>query len=305
MGPALAESGNRVVITGASGFVGRALAARLAARFDTLSLGSPDWESRLAHTHLGGATVLHLAGRVHSPGDDEAAFQADNAGKTRVLAESAARQGARRVVYLSTIKVYGEESPGRPLGGDDPPKPEDAYARSKLAAEQALTEVARRSGLEAVIVRSPLVYGPGARANLAAFLRLVDGPWPLPFASLTAPRSFVQVDDLARLLVACAELPQARGRTYIAAHASPFTTAQLATLVRRALGRAPRLWPMPAPLLEAAAALLGQAAKARRLTRSLLADPSAAERELGWTATVPIEQAVEEMVRDYNARQRT
>jgi nucleoside-diphosphate-sugar epimerase len=293
-----------MVITGASGFVGRVLAAHIAQPFDALSLGAADWEARLARTPLAGATVLHLAGRVHSPGDGEAAFQADNAGKTRALAESAARQGARRVVYLSTIKIYGEQSPGRPLAEDDPPKPEDAYARSKLAAEQALTEVARTSGLEAVIVRSPLVYGPGVRANLAAFLRLVDSPWPLPFATLAAPRSFVHVDDLARLLLACAELPQARGRTYIGAHPTGVTTAHLATLMRRALGRAPRLWPMPAAVLEGCAALVGQGAKAQRLTRSLIGDPSAAQRELGWTAAVPIEQAVEEVVRDYSARQR-
>jgi nucleoside-diphosphate-sugar epimerase len=276
----------------------------MAEPFDTLSLGAPDWEARLAHTPLGGATVLHLAARVHAPGDDEPAFQADNAGKTRALAESAARQGARRLVYLSTIKVYGEESRGRPLAVDDPPAPRDAYARSKLAAEQALTEVARASGLEAVIVRPPLVYGAGAGANLAALLRLLDGPWPLPFAMLDAPRSFIHVDDLARLLLACAELPQASGRTYIGAHASAVTTARLATLMRVALGRAPRLWPMPAAVLEGLAAVLGQRGKAQRLTRPLVGDPSAAQRELGWTATVPIEQAVEEMVRDYSARQR-
>ena len=300
----MSEPLHRVVVTGATGFVGRALCARLAASVDALRFGAPDWKDRLDATNLQGATIFHLAARVHAPNVQAADFHSDNVDKTRALALAAAREGARRLVYLSSIKVHGEESPGRPFSVNDPPNPEDPYARSKWAAEQALTEVAAATGLQVATVRSPLVYGAGARANLGALLRLVDSPWPLPFASLAAPRSFVQVDDLARLLIACAENPQAAGRTYIGAHVRGVSTAALVTGMRSALGRPARLYPFPARAIEACAAALGQGDKARRLTRPLEGDPSAAERELRWVARVPIDQAIGEMVRDYRARVR-
>ena len=293
-----------LVITGASGFVGRALVPQVSAPCTSLSFGAPDWERRLADVELGGATIFHLAARVHGRSDDEGAFQADNVHKTHRLAQAAASAGARRLVFLSTIKVHGEESRGRPFQAGDPPAPEDAYARSKADAEQALHEVASQSKLELVVVRAPLVYGPCARANLAALLRLADSPWPLPFASLTAQRSFIQVDDLARLLIACGELPAASGKTYIAAHPTGVSAARVVSLMRVSLGRPERLFRMPASALEATGALVGQAASARRLTRPLLGDPSAANRELQWSAQVPIEHAVEEMVREYRARGR-
>ncbi len=292
---------HRVVVTGATGFVGRVLCARLSASVDTLRFGAPDWKECLDATNLQGATIFHLAARVHAPGAHAALFQADNADKAHALALAAAREGARRLVFLSSIKVHGEESPGRPFSEADAPRPQDPYARSKWAAEQALTQVSASTGLPVVIVRSPLVHGPGARANLAALLRLADTPWPLPFASLAALRSFVQVDDLARLLIACAESPHASGRTYIGAHARGVSTADLVRGMRAALGRPARLFPVPAKAIETAAAVFGQGDKARRLTRGLEGDPSAAERELGWVAAVPMDQAIGEMVRDYRA----
>jgi UDP-glucose 4-epimerase len=299
----MSEPLHRVVVTGASGFVGRALLGQIAASVDTISFGAADWRTRLDSAHLEGATIFHLAARVHQPrGGDEDEFDEDNAGKTRVLAEEAAREGAHRLVFLSSIKVNGEETAAHPFTPADFPVPEDAYGRSKLAAERALAEIAAASGLAFTIVRPPLVFGAGARANLGAIVRLADSPWPLPFARLHAPRSFIHVDDLARLLVACAESPQAAGKTYIAAHPQPFSVALLVARLRIALGRKPRLWEFDPGLLERMAALAGQGARVRRLTRPLLCDPSAAERELGWIARVPIDQAVEELVRDYRAR---
>ena len=294
---------HRVVVTGASGFVGRALCARFAASVDALHFGQPDWRRQLDAVSLEGATVFHLAARVHAPRSRESEFVADNVDKTRALAEAAVREGARQVVYLSTSKVYGEESPGRPFTLEDVPRPQDAYGRTKLAAEQALTTAAG-SHLPVTLVRAPLVHGPGARANLAALLRLADTPWPLPFASLSQPRSWVHVDDLVRLLVTCAENPAAAGRTFIAAASQAVSAAEMVSQMRRALGRPARLFPMPAAAIEAAATVLGQGEKARRLTRELRLDSSGTERNLGWVARVPIEQSIEEMVRDYRARQR-
>ena len=289
-------------MTGASGFVGSVLRARLAASVDVVSFGAPDWASRLESCHLQDAVIFHLAARVHERGArGEDRFMADNCGKTQALARAAMREGARRLVFLSTLKVHGEESGARAFTPTDAPAPADAYARSKLEGERALAEIAADGGLEYTVVRAPLDYGAGARANLASLVRLADSPWPLPFASLDAPRSFVHVDDLAALLIACAEQPRAAGRTYIAAHREPFTAATLVGEMRAALGRPARLWPVAPRALEAVAALAGRRADARRLTRPLVGDPSAAERELGWTARVSLAQAVEELVREYRA----
>lgn len=287
----------RAVITGAGGFVGRALQARLAAPAAALRLGVADWEPRLAACDFNGATVYHLAARVHSPRSPEAEFRRDNVDKSRALAQAAARGGARRLVFLSTLKVLGEESPGRGLREDDAAAPADAYARSKLAAEQALAEAAAHSGLSLCIVRSPLVYGAGAAGNLAALLRLADTPWPLPFGALDNRRSFVHVDDLARALAACGEDPAADGRCYLVAHRDAASTARLVALARARLRRPRRLFRVPAAALEAAAAALGQGAPMRRLTRSLEADPARIERELGWSAAVGLEAAVDELAR--------
>jgi nucleoside-diphosphate-sugar epimerase len=247
------------------------------------------------------AVVFHLAARVHGAGDgDEAAYERDNVEKTRELALRAAASGARRLVFLSSVKVHGEETHGKPFRADDAPRPQDAYARSKWAAEQALARIAVQGTLEIVVVRSPLVYGPGAGGNLRALLRLADSPWPLPFASVANRRSFVQVGDLARLLVACAAAPAARGCTYLAANTdSTPSTPEIVASMRTAFGRPARLVSAPPALLEAVAALAGQGERIRRLTRSLEVDASRAEAELGWRAEVPIGPAVREMAAAY------
>jgi len=252
-----------------------------------------------------GATVFHLAARVHRSGDpDDAAFVRDNTGKTVALAEAAAAGGARRLVFLSSVKVNGEETGARAFRADDPPAPQDAYARSKWAAERELARIAARAGLEVAIVRAPLVFGAGAAGNLLALLRLADTPWPLPFAALHNRRSFVHVDDLARVLLACATSPAAAGATFLVAHRAPFSTAHLLALLRNALGRPPRLFALPPRALEAAAALAGAGDAARRLTRSLEVEMASTEDALGWTAQVPIEDAAREIGKAYRAATR-
>jgi UDP-glucose 4-epimerase len=293
-----------IVVTGSHGFIGSALAARLPASVQALSFGAGDWERNLAATRFSGAVVFHLAARVHGRAQEEAPYLHDNRDKTAALARAAAAGGARRLVLASSVKAMGEETPGAPLRIEDEPRPRDAYGRSKLAAERALVEAARGSGLEWSIVRAPLVLGPGARANLRALLRLCDSPWPLPFGAVDNRRSFVHVDDLVRLLLACGERPQAAGRTYLAAHREPFSTRALIAAVRAALGRAERLFAMPAAWVERLAALAGRGAELLPLTRSLEVDPSAAERELEWRAEIGLQPAVESMVAAYRAERR-
>ncbi len=285
-----------VLITGASGFVGSALRATLGEQVATLAMGGPQWRASLEAAPLAGATIYHLAARAHHAGaQHEEAYLHDNALKTRALAEAAVRKQARRLVFLSTIKVNGEETTDRAFHASDTPAPQDAYARSKLAAERSLGEIAAASALEVVIVRSPLVYGVGARGNLRALLRLAASRLPLPFASLDNRRSFIHVADLARLLMACGEHPAAPGKTYLAAHHEPLSTRRVVGTLRREMGRPERLFAMSPVVLERLASLAGQGTRMRRLTRSLEADPASAVRELGWVARVSFDQAACEL----------
>ena len=286
----------RALVSGAGGFVGSALVAHLEVTQSRLRLGAPDWMEQLESTDFRGATVFHLAARVHADDDDDPAFLRDNVDKTLAFARAAQRGGARRFVFLSSVKVNGEESPGRPFTRADAPAPQDAYARSKAQAEAALAAV---EGLEWVVVRSPLVYGANVKGNLLSLLRLADSPWPLPFGSLDNRRSFVHVDDLARLLIDAASSGAAVGRMYLAAHSVPVSTRMLVTRMREALARKPRLVPVPRGVLEGAAALAGQGERMHRLTRSLEVDAADAQRELGWTAQIGFDNALEDMVGAY------
>lgn len=286
----------RALVSGAGGFVGAALVAHLSVTQRRLRMGAPDWMEQLESTDFGDATVFHLAARVHADDEDAPAFLRDNVEKTLALARAARRGGARRFVFLSSVKVNGEESRGHPFDRTDPPRPQDAYARSKAQAEEALATV---EGLDAAVVRSPLVYGAGAKGNLLSLMRLADSPWPLPFGALDNRRSFVHVDDLARLLIDCATHPDAVGRVYFAAHARGISTRELVAGIRSGLARPPRLFAMAPAALEAAATVAGQGARMQRLTRSLEVDSSDAANELGWTAQIGFENALEDMVGAY------
>lgn len=288
------------IVTGATGFVGSRLVRCLGGNVATLSMAGEGWAAAAKSVPFARATVFHLAARVHRmDAENGAQYLRDNAEKTRQLAELAASRGARRFVFLSSIKVLGEETGTRAFTPDDPPAPQDGYARSKLAAEVALQEVAAKRSMQCVIVRSPLVYGQGARGNLESLLRLADSMWPLPFASLVAPRSFIHVDDLAELLQACARRPQAAGRIYLAAHRRVGCTRDLVAALRSALGRPRRLFAMSPAMIETLAAAGGQRARAIRLTRALEVDPSAAERDLEWGARRGLETAAADLVAGY------
>jgi UDP-glucose 4-epimerase len=290
----------RYVITGASGFVGRRLVALADAPHETLPLAPDDWARGIERADFAGAVVIHLAARAHR-GGTAAQFHRDNAGKTRALAEAAARGGARRLVFLSSIKVNGEMTGSRPFTAQDAPAPEDDYGRTKRDAEIALAEIGARTGLETVVVRCPLVYGAPAKGHLATLLRVCDSGLPLPFASVRNRRSFIALDDLCRALLACARAEAAAGKTYLVAHREAVSTPHLVRAVRGALGRSPRLFAVPPALLEAAASAIGMGATMKRLTRSLEADASLAETELGWRAEVGLEQAIVQMAGAYRA----
>lgn len=290
----------RIVLTGATGFVGRAVAAR--GPHVALRLSVSDWRERIAAVDFDGACVIHLAARVHRMDDrDEGAFELDNVAKTEALALAAARGRASCFVFASTGKVNGEETVGRPFLATDTPHPEDAYARSKGAAEQALARVAQEHGLPVHIVRPPLVYGPCAKGNLAALLRLCDSPWPLPFASLRNRRSWIAVGDLADFLVLCAQHPAPGVHTWLVSHPTPASTADIASALRCALGRPARLWHCPPSFLESAATWAGRRQAALRLTRSLEVDGRAAMEAFAWKPRVSLVEAARVMASAWRA----
>ena len=293
------------IVTGATGFVGTRLVRCLGPGVTSLAMSAEGWAAAAQAAPFARATVFHLAARVHRM-DAESGMQylRDNAEKTRQLAELAAARGARRFIFLSSIKVLGEETTTRPFTPADPPAPEDGYARSKLAAEVALQEVAAKRSMQYVIVRSPLVYGSGARGNLLSLLKLADSALPLPFASLVAPRSFIHVDDLVELLQACAQRPIARNRIYLAAHRQPSCTRDLVSALRKALGRPQRLFAMPPARIEALATAVGQRKRALRLTRALEVDATTAERDLGWVAKRGLDVAAADLVEGYRQEAR-
>lgn len=286
---------SKVLVTGAGGFVGTAFVARLASCL-RLSMADPRWRVAVAAADFRDATVVHLAARVHEPGGRAADFECDNVEKTRVLAEAAAAGGATRFVFASTLKVHGEETGQEPFGPDSPPAPSDAYASSKWRAEEALREIASRTGLPVAIVRIPLTYGPGVGGNFRALLRLADtGTW-LPFAAIANRRSLVHVSDLADALMLAAGHPDAPGHAFIAAHPVPVSTPELVGAIRRALGRPSRLFPVPPIALEAIGAAAGLGARMRRLTRSLEADPATLVARLGWTPRLALAEGLEDTV---------
>lgn len=289
-------SSQRWIVSGATGFVGRGFAASSGdAAVVPLSLSSPDWRSRIAATNARDAIVFHLAARVHAHGGDEGAWIHDNVDKTVELARAAAAGGARRFVFLSTIKVNGEETRGEPFRAGDEPKPADAYARSKWEAERALAAAATATGLEYAIVRSPLVVGPGAPGNLASLVRFADSAWPLPFGSVANRRTFIARDDLVSLLVTCARSPRAPGRTLLAGDPDAMSTPRLFATVRAALSRPARLFAAPVSLLEAAGAALGKGDRMQRLTRSLEVDCRDAMETLEWSPRRSMDEALREM----------
>ena len=308
-----------ILVTGASGFVGTALCTRLeqsgvAVRRALRSApaaptpgvvvtgeldGAQDWASALA----GCEAVVHLAARVHvmsdTASDPLAEFRRINVEGSLNLARQAADAGVRRFVYVSSIKVNGEATPpGRPFREDEPEMPNDPYGVSKHEAEQGLRALGQACGMEVVIVRPPLVYGPGVRANFRALARAVQKRMPLPLALVDNRRSLVGLDNLVDFLMLCLHHPAAAGETFLVSDGEDLSTAQLVRRMASALGRSALLLPVPPSWLMAAAALAGRREAARRLCDSLQVSIDKARSVLGWTPPYSVDQQLAMALRE-------
>ena len=296
----------RVLVTGANGFVGRSLCECLSAhghvvvpavrRVSGLAGemvvgefgGATDWASVLAACD----TVVHLAARVHVMNDRAqdplALYRATNTEATLNLARQAAQAGVRRFVFISTIKVNGEGHDAA-YRETDVPAPEDAYAISKWEAEQGLRQIAADTGLEVVILRPPLVYGPGVKANFLRLLRTVARGWPLPLGAIRNRRSLLYLGNFVHAIRLCVEHPAAAGQTFLLDDGEAVSTPDLVRAVARAMRRPAHLLAVPVKVLEFAGTLLGKRAAVARLAGSLWVDSSLIRSRLGWTPPYSME----------------
>jgi nucleoside-diphosphate-sugar epimerase len=315
----------KVLVTGANGFIGSAvcqhlfqsgLNVRAAVRnfqklnnsqisgLETCVVGdideSTDWRCALDGVDV----VIHTAARVHvmrdpSP-DPVTEFRRVNTAGTERLARAAVRYGVRRLVYVSSVKVNGENTEHNQMfREDDAPYPTCPYGLSKFEAEVAIKKIAAESYFERVVVRPTLVYGPGVRGNIATMLSWANAGFPLPLAGIANGRSLTALENLCSFLHACAIHSAAIGETFLISDGGAISTPELFRLLARGMGKKARLYPVPEQLLRTACALCGLENMHRRLCQSLIVDTQKARTRLGWRPSVTLEQALNRTARSY------
>ena len=305
-----------VLVTGATGFVGQTLVRRLvsheghevrcAIRKQRDGLegtthvhvvgevdASTDWQRALVDVDC----VVHLAARVHVVRDHchdpLMEFRRVNTKGTLNLARQAVLAGVKRFVFISSVKVNGESTnPGKAFSEADAPNPQDAYGRSKQEAEQGLRQLSADTGMEVVIIRPPLVYGLGVKANFASLTRAVQRGWPLPLGAVHNQRSFVGIDNLVDFIVTCLEHPAAANETFRVSDGEDLSTPDLIRRMARAMNRPARLLPVPVWALQAGASLLGKGDAVQRLCGNLQVDISKSRTLLGWNPPVSVDEGL-------------
>ncbi|WP_431796732.1 SDR family oxidoreductase [Cupriavidus metallidurans] len=313
----------KVLVTGANGVVGRAVLRRLLDMRGMHAVGSlrrtgPDMSENApfvvvgdlsaqtdwSHALDGVNTVVHAAARVHVMNDTTVdsllEFRRVNVQGTLALARQASALGVKRFVFISSVKANGEETqPGQPFTTDDVLAPVDPYGISKMESEQGLSELAAQTGLEVVIIRPPLVYGPDVKANFLAMMRWLKRGVPLPLGAIHNLRSLVALDNLVDLIVTCVESPAAANQTFLVSDGDDLSTTELLRRMGSALGTPARLIPVPSELLRFGAALVGRPDIAQRLCGSLQVDITKTRQVLGWQPPVSVDEGLRKAAEGY------
>lgn len=309
-------------ITGASGFLGKSLVPYFASRSgysvraiyrSTQSIAKVENCQNIsvsdivtddfAEMLVGVDCVIHSAARAHvmneSLDNAVSAFRRVNVQGTLNVANAAVEAGVRRFIYISSIKVLGEETFDAPFNADSIPAPCDPYGVSKFEAEEALLGIARKAGMEVVIIRPPLMYGPGVKANFLALMKCLRWRLPLPLKAINNKRSLVSVDNLLDFISVCVEHPAAAGQAFLVSDGEDLSTPQLLSRLGRAMGKPATLYSVPESIIVAGANLLGRPAIARRLCGSLQVDIDKSRRLLGWTPPYNVDDSLSKVVRDF------
>lgn len=315
----------RVMVTGSTGFVGRAALDLLIANghevmavvrapsplapVNAQTAVVPSFADAAAFRDAlpGQEVVLHCAARVHvmeeAASDPLAEFRAVNVEDTLSLARQAIAAGVRRFVFISSIKVNGEGTTGaRIFKANDVPAPSDPYGISKMEAEQGLRKLGEESGMEVVIIRPVLVYGPGVKANFRSMMSWLNKGVPLPLGSIRNKRSLVALDNLADLIVTCVDHPGAANQTFLVSDGEDLSTTELLDRMGRALRHPARLIPVPVGVLKLVGKLLGRDDMMQRLCGSLQVDISHTRETLGWEPPVSVDVALQKTADDFLSR---
>jgi nucleoside-diphosphate-sugar epimerase len=315
----------KICVTGANGFIGKSVCEILSKshksirgivrnknlnknlpNIEHLAIGDishkTNWKNALEDVDC----IIHCAGKAHvmneTKTDELKIYRSVNVDGTRQLAEQAAESGVRRLIFLSSVKVNGEDtnqnSKNKIFTHNDIPDPKNPYSISKYEAEKILWEVSLNSGLEVTIVRLPLVYGKNAKGNLERLIKLVKSQIPLPLSLIKNKRSMIGIDNLVNLLICCIDHPDAVGKTFLVSDGKDLSTPNLIKYIALSFGFRARLFPFPKFLLYFLAGIFGKQKEINRLIGSLVVDSNYVEKTLGWTPSISVEEGIRRMVRE-------
>lgn len=322
----------KICVTGAYGFIGKQICEFLAdsnisvtgfvrdlnlsknsSNIDYIPVGDIGLKTNLKSNLIGTDCIIHCAGRAHvmneTKVDSLKIYHSANVDGTKQLAEQAVEAGVKRFIFLSSIKVNGEDTNNKHVdtGNNNPkkyvftqndePNPEDPYSISKFQAEKKLWEISARTGLEVVIVRMPLVYGYGEKGNLLRLMKLINSGIPLPFSLINNKRSLIGIDNLINLLNCCIDHPNAIGKTFLVSDGKDLSTPDLIKLIASLIGRKAYLFPVPLFLLKFLSFIFGKQKEISRLIGSLRVDNSYTKKILNWTPPISVEEGIRRMIK--------
>jgi nucleoside-diphosphate-sugar epimerase len=313
----------KILITGATGFVGKALFENLKSKKKYLvhlstrinqeklfeggkafNIGEIDSNTNWKDALSGVDCIVHCAARAHMTENKQTdslnAYRTINVDGTRNLAKQAVAINIKRFIFLSSIKVNGEGTiASKSFKYNDISQPEDAYGISKCEAEQALLEISKQTGLEVVIIRPPLVYGEGVKGNFLRLLDLVYKQIPLPFVKINNLRSFIGLDNLVDLIICCIDHPKAGGKIFLASDGEDLSTLDLIRKLSKFMNKSPRLFQVPQSIIQLIGRLVGKSSEVKRLFGSLRIDNSYTREILGWSPALSLDESLEKTVRWY------